>query len=295
MKAALRQPSTDELRAYYETEATAKRVIKHSVSSRVVVAIGDLHGNPHPALLKLVAEQKPDLIIIGGDVYDQAQFSAHPKGWLEEKEQFHLEQKRILAYFQTLLSLTDAQIVVMRGNHDDRLFRRLVDLLPTDYLQYYNDPIQILADTIDDPRLTVNATAVSMKSPRMPEVEAGKIAYLYVEGDAFFSHLNFSGGQPGAAVKKFSDWMTDWHKVLGLPEPVLCVQFHTHQWSYAFPRAGYLCLVEPGFAGLPNIEGYKIGYHAKWKPGTLGAVAFKQSKPNGVWLTDTQSVRPLIP
>jgi len=289
--------SVDAIRAFLGMTLDTNKYKQPAKPSkrRKVVALGDLHGNPHPALLPLIIAEQPDHIEVGGDIYDLACFSAHPRGWDEEKDEFGQEHKRVTAYFETLLLKTPAQIIIRRGNHDDRFWRRICDYFPAAPRSLFNDPLDLLVSSLASKRIATASTDVTAHHPRLSTETLGKVAYLGQLGDAIISHCNFSGSEPGAAVGKLSKWLDEWHQLLGWPEPTLCIQFHSHQWSYQFKRGGFLALVEPGMAGMPVIEGYKVGYQAKWKPGTLGAVSFVQEKVAEQWVTCLDTVHPLIP
>ncbi len=290
--------SVDDIRAYFESTLSSKyKPALPSSNSRTIVAIGDLHGNPHEVLLPQIIAANPHLILLGGDALDLALFSAHPKEWGERTTEFEVELKRVVAYLQVLLTRTRARIIILRGNHDNRVYRQLCDLIP-DHLRTFitvSDPLELVVKGLNSDRVSLNMQTITAHHPRLPESEMGRTAYLYPLGDAVLSHCNFSGSEPGAAVGKLSKWMDEWHQMLGWPEPRLLIQFHSHQWSYQFKRGGFLCLVEPGMGGMPAIEGYKVSYQAKWKPGTLGAVSFRQTKVNDQWVTALETVHPLIP
>lgn len=294
-----RNDSVDQIRKYLETTLSPKayKLASHPSKLRAIVAVGDLHGNPHPALLPHIIALQPDLIAIGGDAFDLAKFSAHPKEWGERSEEFEAELRRLVAYIEILLTKTKAMIIIMRGNHDNRVYRMLSDLIPGHLLQFIKikDPLQLLVDGLNSPRVSLNMQQVTAHAPRIPEVELGKSAYLLPLGDAVLSHNNFTGGEPGQAALKLQKWSDEWHQYLGWAEPRLLVQFHVHQWSFQFKRGGHLCLVEPGMGGSPAIESYKTGYASKWKPGTLGALSFTQQCINGEWVTLLETVKPILP
>lgn len=289
--------SVDEIREYLGTTLTFDAIKRPKKPStiRTIVAVGDLHGNPHPAMLPLIIGQKPDLIIVGGDIYDQAAFSTHPKGYGEKTEAFENEQVRVRAWYETLLTHTLADMITMRGNHDDRFFKQLMDLLPPHFLPFVTDPLDVLFAGLPTERCKIHSTDARMHHSSLPDEAMGKLTYMLPLGDALLSHANFTGGETTTAVEKLAKWVGNWYQPLGWPDPSLLIQFHTHQWVYLRPRAGMRVLAEPGMAGMPAVEGYKIGYQSKWRPGTLGAVSFKQEIVNGEWKTLLSSVTPLVP
>lgn len=291
-----RKSQTDAIREYLGTTLVIQKLPdKRTGTTRTVVAIGDLHGNPHPALLQLIIAAKPDLIIVGGDVYDQAAFSNHPKGYGEQVEAFELEQCRIRAWFETVLARTKAKVIIMRGNHDDRFYKQLLGLLPAHFMPFVKDPLDVLIADIPSDRIEVHGIQVQMHHPSLPPEELGRMHYMMPLGDALLSHANFTGGETTTAVEKLQKWVNNWRQPLGWPDMALLVQFHTHQWVYLKPKAGFVTLVEPGMGGMPAVEGYKIGYQSKWRPGTLGATVFKQELWENTWHTVHNSVNWLVP
>lgn len=289
----------DEIRSYLGTTLSPKKYkdVSNPTFIQKVVAVGDLHGNPHPVLLQMLLKENPDLIIIGGDVFDLAKFSVHSKEYENDIEEFETEFKRIVAYFEILLEHTHARIIIIRGNHDNRIWKQLTEIIPDDLMRFVKieDPLELLISTLKSDRVSTYIHSFNSHHPNLESSELGKSAYILPLGDAVISHLNFTGSQPGLAVGKLQKWLEEWHLVLGIPESRLLVQFHAHRWSFQFKKGGFLALVEPGMAGLQVVEGYKVGYNSKWNPGTLGFLVFNQEQKSGQWATMLETVRPVMP
>lgn len=260
-------------------------------NTKKIIASGDLHGYPDEILIDSIIKEQPDEIYFVGDIFDQAQFSAHNGDYGEVAEEFSCEVERVSNCFQDILKSTRATITVSRGNHDDWLNKLLVALVPESARAFCQDPIDIVAARVwkDFPgRLKKTVTELNVKLPHKSFKLEKSLRYLEIVGDAYLSHLNFVASKPGEAALKLSNWLSEWVDVLGWPKPRLCIQLHVHNKSYSWTRGGHLCLVEPGMAGWS--EEYKISYQAKWRPGTIGACYFEQT--DGV--TDLDSVRPVI-
>jgi hypothetical protein len=246
-------------------------------------------------MLKLVVKECPDLIVIGGDIFDMPNIAIHNKDYGMKKDTFEVELARVTALIQSLLLETQAAIVLMRGNHDDRFFNNVMKLVPEEFHSLVSDPLELLVRNVGSERLTIWRDEFPLHEPIGTINHDDKLHYLMSLGDVIFSHCNFTGGEPGQAVLKLSRFIDEWHQVLGWNEPSVLVQFHVHQVSFQMKRGGWLFLIEPGMAGNPTAENYKLGYQAKWKPGTIGAVSLIQNYRDNEWKTARESVRLLLP
>jgi hypothetical protein len=291
------QAYADAYRDYLGTTWDRKKSLPliEPEKQRSVVAVGDLHGKPNKWILQRITEENPDVIVIGGDMLDSKQVSPHPgtkkKAGLTMRE----EIANCRAFFEKLCEETTAEILVMRGNHDDWLNRRLTEADPELFdlvVDLYGDVLRLLMVNLPDRVKTINSMfTLNVPIGSVPPEVFAETPYLLALGDAMLSHINFSAKQPGAGVQKFSEWIYEWHRSLGLPEPSLCVQFHGHKSSLNSKQGGWLRLVEPGMAGDPSVEDYKVQYQGTWHPGSLDGCYFEQELVDGQWKTVQESVR----
>jgi hypothetical protein len=277
--------STNEIREYLQTNSLSIKPATHVGSYRKVLAIGDLHGKPGLWVLPFVQDYKPHIIVIGGDIFDQALFSVHAATPDEKREELLTEIRTVRAWLELILLNTGAEVKIMRGNHDDRFMHRVLELLPYQVRFLVNDPLEVLIK--DLPRVELVCTELTAHRPTTIE-DLGSSRYLYPIGDALISHANF------LSTEKLSGWYDHWHQTLGLEEMALLVQFHTHQWNHRIVKGGWQHWVEPGMAGESSIEGYKVaGHQAKWKPGTLGCLTFEQDLRFDKWITQLDTIKPV--
>jgi hypothetical protein len=243
---------------------------------------------PHAGFLPGIIGKRPTDIIIGGDIFDQAQFNSHPTSMDETVEEFDSEMQRMRAWLELLHESTSANIVIVRGNHDDRLYRQLSELLPKSLLKFFSDPLDVLIAGL--PRIEVVRDDLYANRPGMAKEIIGHVRHLYVLGDAIISHAHF-----GSAEDFYYKWLVKWHRFLGWPEMGVVVQHHTHSFSHKLCEGGHLTLLDAGMTAQASVESYKVGASGKWKPGTLAAVYFEQNKSGDQWLSDHRSVKIIWP
>jgi hypothetical protein len=257
--------------------------------ARRIVAIGDLHGAPSAAMLAAVIRAKPDVVVIGGDLTNQQQASAHGFSRQDKQTTIRQELANVRAFIEAiLLYLPDCIILIMRGNHDDWLMKKAADLLPAYLLEFVQDPFDVLMAGLPPERVELVKTEWQAHTPHDNPTEFGHSEYMLVLGDALFSHANFTAAQPGGAVTKLHNWLygdKGWAAYLGLPRlPILC-QFHGHKIADLQPQGGNARWFEPGMGCEPYVESYKAGYQVGWAPGALGALCLDQEYIDQGWRT----------
>lgn len=276
---------TEVWREYFENRHSVSAGFSVPDKVRKAVVCGDIHGRPNAALFRVIADENPDLIVIGGDVYDAAQASSHGKLPGERRDSFKDEVARVRVGLEYLLDNTRARLIVIRGNHDDRIYKRLSELLPDYLLDLFPDPLQLLIQ--DLPRCELSKVRWQFNAAPLADT-----AYVALVGDMLVSHLDKTGTEAGDAVKKLAVWIDGWRRTLNC-DPVVLVQTHAHKKAILWQDSGNRVLIEPGIAAEPMIEGYKVQYGAKWKPASVGAVALTQELRGDDWQTDLASVRML--
>ncbi|MEP7285915.1 MAG: hypothetical protein ABI947_09120 [Chloroflexota bacterium] len=276
---------------------------------RTVVAVGDLHGMPAPDLGQLIQLQEPDMIVFGGDSVNNKQASHHndeqvqsvfaadfsPDKPMPSPRMITEEIAAVRALIQWLIDNTNAMIVIMRGTHDNWIWRMLTGLLPVWARAYFADILDVLIFGLPKDRVVLSNQVWTYHYPNGSEELFGETKYLLVLGDAVLSHMNFTSVIPGGAVRKLSDRMAQLYKPLGIADPVLLVQFHGHKVCNYDDRAGHRTCIEPGMGGCAQTEDYKVDYNASWTLGAYGFVRFDQELREGEWHTDLSSVRVIRP
>lgn len=287
--------TTDEYRDYFgETWTYMKAPIAATRKKvRVVVGVGDLHGNPDASIVASVADCDPDIIVIGGDSLDQKQASPHSDG-IKTSRTIRDEIASVRAAIQFWLDNTRATIIVMRGNHDMWLWRKVSEVLPEWAVEFMQDPMDMMLAGLPEDRVKRSNVIWEFHHPSGHTDEFGGSEFLLPLGDAIFSHMNHTSALSGGAVVKLAKWFDTWHQPLGLPEATLLIQHHVHKVAQIEDRAGWRILVEPGMGGSLSTESYKANYQPKWNPGALGFVYFEQYL-DGDWKTDRATVQIVRP
>jgi predicted phosphodiesterase len=290
-------------------DAVQKMVQRHSglePARRKVVALGDVHGRPNAELVDVIIAEQPDIIVVGGDVLDAAMLSKHGRQINEKRTVLRDEFEAGRSFLTRLSQETHADIKVIRGNHDDRAYRVMSDLLQNDWAyQIISETLKIdiiaklgdllAAVTHDIPRVELVSTALETHWPDGSKHAIAESPYLYVVGDAIVSHMNFCGKRAGAAVQKFYNWFQDWKIPLRLEHLRVFIQFHGHKAAVLPVEGARVTLVEPGMVADPGAESYKLGYQGYWSPGVVSACVFEQEYVAQRWQTNLSSVRLVFP
>lgn len=103
-----------------------------------VIAIGDVHAPFHDEswfawMLNYIEFRRPTLVIQVGDLYDMLSFSKYPRSHNIMTPADEMEEGRAVAvdmWTDIQKRAPNARCVQLRGNHDDRLEKRLVSYLP---------------------------------------------------------------------------------------------------------------------------------------------------------------------
>lgn len=190
-------------------------------------------------------------IIIGGDIADMFYFSKYMKfkqhfGPLEEL-------MRVQALLRTLSEAYE-NVILMRGNHDDRFIKYLKRMgLPVevvevfDYLhgQHSLHPIYVLA------RGLPNVQVVEPVNKDFAE-----FGYLYQHGDAVISHAEKYSQQCNKAVSDVIHSLMSYHLTENVLQPFrVVVQCHTHQAGLTFCDYGVVGIENGCLSMTPDYTG----------------------------------------
>lgn len=269
--------------------------IREPGQHRKILAFGDTHGNPSKRLLPVIIAESPDLIVIGGDSLDCDEINPHPRPIHKKKITIKEDIACNRAFLQAVRERVPAPIDIMTGNHDKWPHRAIADAGLDWLFELYPEPLELIAEGIPDVGLV--GAGLSYKLPDEAMIPFSDTPFLYPLGDAILSHMNFTSKHPGAVLPKIAEWLMEWYRPMGLPEPALVIQFHTHKSSRIEKQGGYLTLIEAGMASDPSNEAWKVEYQPKWTPGVLGMVVFEQDRDptSGEWKTDRSSIRVIHP
>lgn len=268
---------------------------------RTVVVVSDYHGTVHPFIEQALLQDEYDICIHAGDILDQwGMHKSRLEGkslTMQERESCLDEEiQRMRAWFELLDEHTDAEHIVIAGNHDVRVeaaFVRLLDPLIRNeslLVRMFRTPLQLLVEGLG--KFSLCQQPMNWTYPNGQQDHAADSKFIYQLGDALVSHMNFTGRQPGSAVSALWRWVQDYRHVLGLSDIRLCLQAHTHSLMLDKNcQGGHVNLVETGCAMRADALGYSLTYNGNWTPGAVGYVTFTQYCRDGQWQTDLDSVQ----
>lgn len=288
---------TDQFRKWIGDSWEPKSVNKSNRSplSRRVCAVGDLHGDPDPHIIRAIAACDPTHIIIGGDSMDSKQASPHIDEGKKNGRTLMEEASAVRASFEYLLDNTSAIIDIIEGNHDQWTKKLVTEKVPEWLLDFFTDPLDLIVDGLPVNRVHRINTQLTFMYPDGRVTPFTESRFLYPFGDALISHMNFTSKLPGQAVTKLAAWIEEHRQQLGLPEFALYIQNHGHKSAKLDTRSGWRVLVEPGMGGNMQTEGYKSVYKTSWLLGTPGFTYFEQNNIAGEWLTNRSTIKNIQP
>lgn len=269
---------------------------------RKVVVVSDYHGTVHPNIAKWLLENEYDICIHAGDILDQ--WSVHASRLngrtltMQEKETYLDEEIQTMrAWFELLDEKTNAQHIVLHGNHDVRVeqtfIKLLAPILRNDSLmvRMFRTPLELLVEDLANFELGQKEMTWQYPSGMLRQAASSK--YLYQLGDALISHMNFVGAQPGTAVNKLWNWLQAYRDVIvGLQDIRFCMQAHTHSFMLDKNcQGGHVYLAETGCALDAPALGYSLIYDGNWTPAAVGLTTFNQFLENGNWKTELESIQ----
>ena len=231
--------------------------------TRRYVIASDFHAPFHDAqaVADLISREgnRPDTtLVIAGDLLDLYSVSSYSK-----QERVAIEQEMAGAHaLLEQLAAAFNDILLVEGNHDQRLDRRLRALLPEEMVA----AIQYLCG--GDLSL-LRMLAKRYSHVRFAPVTVGRFQVKWVSqiGDVVISHAEKYSRVPGSAMRGVEEWLTDQHLAMGLaPWRVLC-QAHTHQLAWIPWRADKV-LIEVGC--MTETHGYQMSPQVQGRPQRRG-------------------------
>jgi len=282
----LRLPTTAEeawriLDAYTgRARSTAAPPAYHAGETRRYVIASDFHAPFHDAAAvgHLIAHEghRPDTtLIIAGDFLDLYSISSYAK---HERVGIDVE----LAGAEALLGALSAafsDILLIEGNHDQRLDRRVRALLPEEMVA----ALQYLAGG----ELSIlRALCKRYANVRFNPVQVGRfdVRWCTQVGDVIVSHAEKFSKVPGSAMRGVEEWLSDQEQALHLAPWRILAQAHTHQLAWIPWRSDKL-LIELGC--MTETHGYQLSAQVRGRPQRRGYCVLTQEQGR----TDMQSVR----
>ena len=171
---------------------------------------------------------------IVGDVNDFESFSKH-ESYVWDKPSIRAILASTDAFFEVL---TDhfAQVSVILGNHDNRVYKKASRTLGSDYAWLCQEAIV----TAYERRHGVHVVRQQVQqggSDNIPDMH-----YWHKVGDCVLSHAEFSGTTPCFGVRKAHDFFVAWKDYFNLSDMKVLLQAHTHkQGFYRSPLTGVHC------------------------------------------------------
>ena len=248
--------------------------------TRRYVVASDFHAPFHDpeAVAHLIAQEggKPDTtLIIAGDFLDLYSISSYSK---HERVGIETELAGAEALLGTLAGAF-SDILLIEGNHDQRLDRRVRALLPEEMVA----ALQYLAG---GDLSVLRAMCRRYPNVRFNPVQVGRfdVKWCTQVGDIIVSHAEKFSRVPGSAMRGVEEWLSDQEQAMQLdPWRILC-QAHTHQLAWIPWRADKL-LIELGC--MTETHGYQLSAQVRGRPQRRGYCTLTQHKGR----TDMHSVR----
>lgn len=239
----------------WSKKPTAPR--KRQPSSLTIVA-GDLHAPfQHDRAIRNMIQRtahRAERLIIAGDLADMFNMSNYAKF---KRQYTALEEITRVQSLLQLFAESYPEVVVLRGNHDDRFIKNLQrmgmqpDLFEVfEYLhgEYSLHPVYVLARAFKNVRIVDPI-----------KLDNAEFAYLYQQGDAIVSHAESFSQIPNKAVGSVIQSLKSFHEPQGLVQPFkVVIQAHTHQAGKTWNDFGIIgiengCLcTTPDYAGQPG-------------------------------------------
>lgn len=244
-----------------------------------ILVLNDIHAPYHDSdkfdwIIKNL-KGKVDICVVAGDVFDMFSFSRYPK---RNQHFTALEEMISTAAILVQLAETFPKVILMSGNHDERLRKHLMSRgLQGDELKalvYLNENVcNPLAALVQKHGLT-NVEMIPLIKDKYAEWN-----WIWQRGDLILGHPEKYSRIPNKVVGEFISYLMRFRTTLKLNEFRVVGAGHTHQAGITWNDYGVVgfemgCLSEtPDYASDPKMGGAR--------PAVKGYTMFYQDKVTG--------------
>jgi predicted phosphodiesterase len=255
--------------------------IRPSGDREKILLLNDIHAPYHrqDLLAQIVSEEArdTDLVIIGGDLSD----SFCKSRYVKYKQHFSdTDEFRAVRALLQFLAENFPRVILMRGNHDERLRKWLYGMLKlssgeVDLINYLAQQAGAKEFDLGDPLSCLIADLDNIVMAPSVSKEFADYSFFYQHNDLIVSHAERFSKIAGKAADVAAQWFRDKAVPMGLAKPFrVLAQAHTHQAGKFFGDGGIWmfeagCLAstpdydaDPKLNGAqrPPIRGYTVFY-----------------------------------
>ena len=253
---------------------------------RKLAVISDTHGRPFTKGLVQMTEEKPDMVLIVGDVCDLMAVSKFDKDIVVPIEE---DMANVRAMVEFLAS--KCPVYLARGNHDSRVWRYFVRRIEPQYMKLvWTDILGMSIQGIDNAHVVDNLHGFTTTDGNKFE-DILKTSFLIFEGDAVFGHAEAARKHELTTVRALHEWYENWRRPMGWPDVRLIGQAHVHGAAVGYPHAGHLVTMELGCMLEPSVLQYTMMGDLRYRPPVIGYSIIEQGRVGKDWKTDLSSVR----
>lgn len=268
--------------------ATPKKPTKRNANHRRLAVISDTHGRPHQAGIEAMLREKPDRVLVAGDVYDLMAVSRFDKAMVVPVEE---DIANVRAMVERIASECD--VALAQGNHDKRMWKYFTQRVSTEYMRFvFTDMLSLAIQGISNASIAYNLHGFTSGNGHNFG-EMLETSFLIFEGDAVFGHAEIAMRHELTSVRKLREWYNIWRKPLDWTEAVVIGQAHTHRAGIGYPAGGHAIDVELGCMLHPSVVQYQMDGDARYVPPTIGYTILEQHREHdkAPWKTDRNSVQ----
>lgn len=253
---------------------------------RKIAVISDCHGKPHVAGIEAMLKEKPDLALLVGDITDLASCSRFA-------QELRIPIDQDLANVRAMLErISEVCPVEMgSGNHDRRLSSYFSNRIDADYMRFvWTNVLEMSAQGLENVSVVKNMHGFQTPGGHIFE-EVLKTSFLIFQGDAVFGHAEAARKHELTTVRAFAEWYNNWRKPMMWPDASVIGQAHIHRAAVGFGSGGHNIMIELGTMLDPSVLQYTMESDIRYSPPVVGYTILEQTKKNGNWTTEKNSVR----
>lgn len=241
------------------------------------VVISDIHAPFHDeqAFAKMISETKGtvDICILGGDGPDFHNYSKYSKYGQ------HFTAKDELNSFQVLLAILSEsfpQVIMIPGNHDERVRKKYVSALSA---SMYQDILDFHGANAFDFSELLTKQFDNVIIPAFPKDGFAEYRFVFQLNDIIVGHPELFSKIPNKSVGGFIDWIkkkAEPAKMLKGPVNVAIIG-HTHQAGKCYHDYGIIGIENGCLCMTPDYDSSARLFGA-WRPRITGYTRFKTNR-----------------